>query len=741
VPSDWGGFYFYVDGNFGTKFTTETNGWIIADLNNTYPSYDIRAFTIVKNNDYNNNQTISMTGYNRTGHPESGLTTIPCPNDGEIYYLTEDGPGTGKTYFSKTPPNAYYFYFLPPKTKSWLEGIPYIVEGGGTRRPMSIDPDRCGWYRAVYWNEELPTLMVIGLGPTLQESASVGSGAINLKERFATLGKNHIFYTTGDNRWHSEDPDIIEAERCNYSFAAFIYYRTVDENTDGFSWYSSSDMSPFGICKGIVKETLDAKGKIQFNSAACANANSNASGWVNADNFNNAFRVNPGKSEMRCWNMPFQKTLDGLWQFDANYLCRDGLPDNTYLDYNSTATTGCSDNKGNVGGFYPGFGARGINGVSGTTLDGDRIGVKKDYQWCFDRGWNGSSGSVVGDLSNKNTKAELDAEMRRVCGASAGTYPLASYSDTGVISSAVAAHDTYSPYGYGVAKNVTGGHMCFESQSAEFAYTPGQEFFFRGDDDIWVFISNYLAIDLGGNHMPAPGYIKLDTLRVPENARIAGKQYGSGGQLVEGEKYPVKIFFCDRRGTGSNIRIATNLYFAQTIESGSVTGLFLQENRTICLNEMSGSCALLSETESVCGEELAPRLSYKMSILTDPPIELSLNAGNTDCIWPTATLGRCYGGIVINNGKVTIDESAISDEFLKSTDFEIYASVSGYSPLKVSTSTGELVNIQKSWQSLLNMQEPAYYNLKGKPLGNKKPTAAGVYIMRQNGKSKPIVVR
>ncbi|HQY60198.1 MAG: fibro-slime domain-containing protein [Myxococcales bacterium] len=132
-------------------------------------------------------------------------------------------------------------------------------------------------------------------------------------------------------------------------------------------------------------------------------------------------------------------------------------------------------------------------------------------------------------------------------------------------------------------------HFTYELHTT-FRYDRGNVFAFRGDDDVFVYVNDRLAVNLGGIHVPMSGKIALDTGRVeltvePQWASLVNMKARSDlgldqaipngvagtvdlGGLAPGGVYALDFFFAERNCCGSNFRVETNLAF---VDCGSGT--------------------------------------------------------------------------------------------------------------------------------------------------------------------------
>jgi fibro-slime domain-containing protein len=88
-------------------------------------------------------------------------------------------------------------------------------------------------------------------------------------------------------------------------------------------------------------------------------------------------------------------------------------------------------------------------------------------------------------------------------------------------------------------------HLTFEV-NMPFLYSGGEVFTFTGDDDLWVYVNNKLAIDLGGVHPPLNQTINMD-------AKAA--ELG----ITPGNVYHMHLFFAERHTVLSHFRIDTTI--------------------------------------------------------------------------------------------------------------------------------------------------------------------------------------
>jgi fibro-slime domain-containing protein len=101
--------------------------------------------------------------------------------------------------------------------------------------------------------------------------------------------------------------------------------------------------------------------------------------------------------------------------------------------------------------------------------------------------------------------------------------------------------------GFGVTPQGRNKNFLFTSEiHLTFTYVARQQFSFRGDDDLWIFINNRLALDLGGTHGVEQGTIDFDA-----QAAALG--------IRPNQNYSMDIFHAERHTDASNFTIETNI--------------------------------------------------------------------------------------------------------------------------------------------------------------------------------------
>jgi fibro-slime domain-containing protein len=100
--------------------------------------------------------------------------------------------------------------------------------------------------------------------------------------------------------------------------------------------------------------------------------------------------------------------------------------------------------------------------------------------------------------------------------------------------------------GFGNTPGQTHNYSFTTEIHVRFTYQAKQKFTFRGDDDLWIFVNNKLALDVGGQHQALEGTIDFDL-------------QASALEITVGSTYSMDIFHAERQTTDSNFRIETNI--------------------------------------------------------------------------------------------------------------------------------------------------------------------------------------
>jgi len=299
-------------------------------------------------------------------------------------------------------------------------------------------------------------------------------------------------------------------------------YSSVDAYTAG----GNKKGKCIGVRTGVVQSTLGADRKIRYNASGdkwqC---------WTNESWFDKAFNPTLGVNVQRCYDMPLTQQANGRFEFDSDKMLNaNGYLVGGFHPYELTHRTGADysqcpncDARRPAESFAPL-----IKSIS-TDLFDSYVSREGD----FSDGETPTAGAILGTSSTKsiwNWGDPMDGEPTR------SDLKWYLHGSTAIKGSEMAPSNML---------------FCLENHS-EFIYNPEQEFYIRGGDDIWVYIDNKLVVDLGGNHLAAPGHVILKDMTPA---------------LVSGEKYPIDIFFCNRRTTMSDLRISTNIPLIQTTKS------------------------------------------------------------------------------------------------------------------------------------------------------------------------------
>ena len=588
-------------------------------------------------------------------------------DDGEIWIQEHpDVTKEGQVYVTTSKPVVKDFYIFLPDNTTWKSATPMIDEDGKPHT-LQVDNEHCGWYYRRYIldgknDKALPSSVILYRDDDANKDNAIGMGgekALNegtaaepivLADMFMLFESEADYadavYFLADEKqadlvggntygWSVTRP-AGAVGNCQYNLAAVIYDTDAQlhplfscyadgakEGNDGCQTNAAAQKAIYsciGVRQGLVESTLaieNGKKKMKLTAAgkAC---------FLDQGTFDQMFNMTTGVNEMSCFDMTFTRAKDGKWEFDSDYFTSPGLKTPVQGGFYPVEATTDADIKKADASQTPAPLARTKRFAEGPVFYGPLVRandpteqIPKIDVYCNGPGWNRGHDceGLFADGDGTTTRVNTDMKIGTMQGDACvfgwscddrGNAP----EDWPFYTAGTETRNATQGSGRWQSdeKSTNGGrnqHFCFESH-ANFRFKKGLKFNFRGDDDIWVFINNKLAVDLGGTHLAAPGYVDLD--KFMPDAEV-------------GKSYDIDIFFCDRRTTMSNVRIKTNMFIEQTTgittEGKQDIESFIKDGNNIyklCYKKSgNGSCSAAlggSTDELKCGPDITETITY-----------------------------------------------------------------------------------------------------------------------------------
>lgn len=520
-------------------------------------------------------------------------------NGKDALYIYPDPTNVAKSVVSTDAPNAKRLHVLLPTDDAlWFAGRPLISFDGTYKnaKPLSADLDNCGWFTYTWFNQKVNDSALLIRNDDTNVEFPVGMNGLNanvvapiaLSDLFELFETNDLYYVVDEELWDNLDlrpnngfADKINGDLCGvcrYNLTTLIYDTDASLHPAFSCWSPDGEGcqngaqgvsrevalkaldSCHGVTSGLVEETLgdDNKPVLSKTGEKC---------FINKGLFNQLFNYTKNVNEVSCFDMPFNRSVNGNWEFDSDYYTSPGTKvKGGFFPVERSTDASVLASKSNQ---TPLPAARTKYTAEGPVFFGPELREYDEKEnarvidlACNGPAWRGghdceglfADGDSVNAFFEKYYKKE--GENLCVFGWSCPYQSPAGWTFYKEGSETVSENGTFRWTSAENAEGTGGRNQLFCSEShASFVYMPGLRFSVLGDDDIWVYVDKKLAVDLGGTHLAAPGYIDLDSFK------------GKSGELKVGNTYDMDIFFCDRRTTMSDIRISTNMYLQQSSAS------------------------------------------------------------------------------------------------------------------------------------------------------------------------------